>query len=252
MTSSLSPCICGTYNSELNIFPCSLCSSGTSTDGLTGQFSCSPCEHDGFCPLSSAFGNISPSSFLLTNVNQRGAYPVSPQSVRFDNILIQNMLKIGGSMPRHCLVVSPLFWAIISISLGVCIWIIMFIFKHYVTSRIGKKTRQKLKQLLTKTDLIGERKLVVGGLFSFSILVLLVFAYAFSATYLYRYPIKKVSGAFSLSCDTTLTNAQFGSNLMATSVTTTDQEAAIFAMLNAQPFTLHIAFINTIFISAQM
>jgi hypothetical protein len=247
MSSTLSQCICGTYSSDLNIFPCSLCPPGTTTGGLTGQSSCIPCENDSFCPLGAAFGNISPSSYLLTNINQRRAYPVSPQSVRFDNILMQNMLKISGSMSSHCLVVSPLFWAIIVISFGVFVWIIMFISKHYVTNPIGMKTRQKLKRILKKTDLIGEGEMVVGGLLSFSILVLIVFAYAFSTSYLYRYPIEQVSGNFNLGCDTTLTNAQFTSNLMATSITPSDEEEPIFALLNAQPFKLYIAFINTIF-----
>ncbi len=246
-SSSSSQCISGTYSSELNIFPCSLCPPGTTTDGLSGQSSCVPCVNDSFCPLGAAFGNISLSSYILTNVNQSSPYPVSPQSVRFDNILMENMLKISGSMSSHCLLVSPLFWTIIVISFGVFVWIIMFIFKHYVTNPIGKKTRQNLKRILKKTDLIGEGEMVVGGLFSFPILVLIVFAYAFSTSYLYRYPIEQVNGPSNFACDPTLTNAQFTSNLMATSITPSDEEEPIFALLNAQPFTLHIVFINTIF-----
>jgi hypothetical protein len=55
-SSSSLMCIAGTYNPEQDIFPCSLCPSGTTTGGLSGQSSCAPCENDSFCPLGAAFG----------------------------------------------------------------------------------------------------------------------------------------------------------------------------------------------------
>jgi hypothetical protein len=246
-SSSSSLCIAGTFTSEPGIFPCSLCPSGTTTGGLIGQSSCVPCANDTFCPLGAAFGDISMSSSLLTSVNQVRAYPVSPQSVRFDNILIENMFTIHSSLPSRCLLVQPLFWAIIVISFGLFIWFSMFIFKHYVTNPIGKKTQKQIKRFLKKTDLIGEGEMVIGGLFSFAIVVLLVFAYTFSNSYLNRYPIEQVTGDANLACDTTLTNAQFSTGLMAISIPPNDDAAPIFALLNAQPFTLRIDFINAVF-----
>jgi hypothetical protein len=246
-SSSSSLCIAGTFNSEPGIFPCSLCPSGTTTDGLIGQSSCVPCANDTFCPLGAAFGDINMSSSLLTSVNQVSAYPVSPQSVRFDNILMENMFAIHSSLPSRCLLVTPLFWAIIVISLGLLIWLILFIFKRYATNPIAKKTEKELKRFLKKTDLIGEGEMVMGGLFSFAIIVLVSFAYAFSNSYLYRYPIEQVNGAFNFACDTTMTNAQFSTNLMPIGIPPNDDTAPIFALLNAQPFILHIDFINAAF-----
>jgi hypothetical protein len=181
------------------------------------------------------------------STNQVRAYPVSPQSVRFDNILIENMFTIHTSLPSRCLLVSPLFWAIIVISFGIFIWFVMFILKRYVTNPIGKKTEQQIKRFLKKTDLIGEGEMVIGGLFSFAIIVLVVFAYTFSNSYLYRYPIEQVAGDANLACDTTLANAQFSTNLMAIGIPPNDDAAPIFALLNAQPFTLGIDFINAVF-----
>jgi hypothetical protein len=87
----------------------------------------------------------------------------------------------------------------------------------------------------------------MGGLFSFAIIVLVSFAYAFSNSYLYRYPIEQVNGAFNFACDTTMTNAQFSTNLMPIGIPPNDDTAPIFALLNAQPFILHIDFINAAF-----
>ncbi len=246
-SSSSSLCVSGTYSLEANFLPCSLCPPGTTTNGLIGQYSCVPCLNDAFCPLGAAFGNINSSSYLLMNVNQLRAYPVSPQSIRFDNILIENMFTIHSSLPSRCLVVSPLFWAIIVISFGLVIWFIMFIFKRYVTNPIGKKTEEQMKRFLKKTDLIGEGEMVIGGLFSFSVIVLVIFAYSFSNSYLYRYPIDSVSGDAHLACDTTLANAQFSTGLMAIGIPPSDDNAPIFTLLDTQPFTLYIDFINAVF-----
>jgi hypothetical protein len=245
-SSSLS-CIAGTFKSQLDIFSCSLCPLGTTTAGLIGQSSCVPCENDTFCPLGSAFGDFNMSSSLLTNVNQVRAYPVSPQSVRFDNILIANMFEIHGSSSSHCLLVSPLFWTILVISFGIFIWIIMFVFKRYGTHPEGKRTHQKIKRFLKKIDLIGEGEMVIGGLFSFSVLVLVAFGYRFSNLYFHRYPIEQVKGNASFACDPTLTNAQFSTGLMSIGIPPSDDEAPIFALLDAQPFILNIGFANTVF-----
>ena len=39
-TSSSKPCIAGTFTSQSNVLPCSLCPSGSTTNGLIGQSSC--------------------------------------------------------------------------------------------------------------------------------------------------------------------------------------------------------------------
>ncbi len=246
-SSSSSLCISGTYSLEANFLPCTLCPPGTTTNGLIGQYSCVSCTSDAFCPLGSSFGNINTSSYLLQSVNQLRAYPVSPQSIRFDNILIENMFTIHSSLPSRCLVVSPLFWAIIVISFGLLVRMIMFIFKRYVTNPLGRKTEQQLKRFLKKTDLIGEGGMVIGGLFSFTVIVLVIFAYSFSNSYLYRYPIDSVSGDAHLACDTILTNAQFSTGLMASGIPPSDDMAPIFTMLDDQTFTLYIDFINVVF-----
>ena len=204
-------------------------------------------KHDTFCPLGAATGSISLSSPLLSNVNQVYGYPKSPQSTRFDNILIQNMLVIHSFSSRHCLLISPLFWAIIVIVSGIIIWFIMLLCKYYVKHPRGKKARQRIKKMIKKTDLIGEGEMVIGGLFSFAIIVLVTFAYVFSNAYFQRYPIEQIKGDASFACDSTLSNAQFDSGMMTIGIPPNDIDAPIFTLLDDQSFTLYIEFVNTLF-----
>jgi hypothetical protein len=104
-----------------------------------------------------------------------------------------------------------------------------------------------MEEFFKKADLIGEGEMGIGGLFSFAVIVLIVFAYVFSNSYFYRYPIEQVSGDFNLACDTTLTNAQFSTGLMAIGIPPNDDIAPIFALLDAQPFTLRIDFVNAVY-----
>ena len=173
----------GTFTAAVDILPCSLCPKGTTTNGLSGQLTCLPCETGAFCPLGAALGNVSLTSPLLKSINQARAYPLSPQSIRFDNILMQNMFVIHTGASPHCLVVSPLFWALIVTAVGVCIWIVMLVVKHHVRNARGQKIRNDIKHLIKKTDLVGEGELVAGGLASFAIIVLVAFAFTFSDAY---------------------------------------------------------------------
>jgi len=104
-----------------------------------------------------------------------------------------------------------------------------------------------MKRFLKKTDLIGEGESVVRGLFSFAIVVLIAFAYSFSNSYFHRYPIEQINGDATFACDKTLTNAQFSFGLMSISIPPNDDEVPIFQLLDAQPLTLYIDFINTLF-----
>ena len=246
-SSSATPCIGGTFSSQTSILPCSLCPSGTTTAGLTGQPSCLSCGANTFCPLGAAAGNINLSSELLANIQQVYAYPESPQSTRFDNILIQNMLVIHSASSQHCLLVSPLFWSTIVISLGVAIWLALLLSKYCITQPRSIQTRKHLKHFFKKIDLIGEGEFVIGGLFSFAIIVLVSFSYTFSNAYFYQYPIEHIKGPSNFACDPTLSNAQFSAGLMATAIPPTETETPIFTLLDEQSFTLYIDFVNTLF-----
>ncbi|CAF3991101.1 unnamed protein product, partial [Rotaria sp. Silwood1] len=247
LVSSFLPCIGGSYNSQYDIQPCSLCPQGSSTNGSTGQTSCVSCESDAFCPLGSAFGNISSSSLLLTSVNQARAYPLSPKSVRFDNILMENMFVISASSSHRCVALSPFFWSLIIMALGIVIVFVMIILKYCVPHPQGKKTHKRIKRFFKQTDLVGEGELWIGGIVSFAILFICICAYVFSGTYYQRYPIENLHNSVAFVCDPTLTNAQFSSGLMSLMIPPNDDELPIFELLDTQPFTLNIDFVNTLY-----
>ncbi|CAM4829506.1 unnamed protein product [Rotaria magnacalcarata] len=240
-------CIGGTFNPQLSIGPCVLCPQGNSTNGLTGQSICVSCEVDAFCPTGAAFGNISTSSSILTSAGQALAYPVSPQSVRFDNILMQNMFYLRSPMSGHCVLVSAFFWALIVIALGIVIVFVMITLKYYVRNTQLKVTRKRVTRLLKQTDFIGEGELWMGGIATISIAILATFAYIFSSAYFQRYPIERVNSPANFACDTTLTNAQFSSGLMSLTVSPNDDQVPMFNLLNAQQLTVHLDLTNTLF-----
>ncbi|CAF1180301.1 unnamed protein product, partial [Didymodactylos carnosus] len=239
--STQTPCIGGTYKSQTGIGPCHLCSSGTKTSLQTGSITCVACSVDSFCPL----GSVQDVSYsALETTSQAIPYPMSPNSVRFDNILMSNMFIIDSS--RQCIVISPIFWALITILIGINILIVMIVLKYFVSTPRGKNIRNRIKTFFRQTDLVGEGEMWVGGIASFAIIVLVSFAYAFSNSFYTQYPIELVNGS-PFACDPELRNAQFDSGLMPLGIAPNEDEEQMFVLLNEQQFTIHIDFINTLF-----
>lgn len=245
--SSFLPCIAGSFSSQFDIQPCWLCPQGYTTNGSAGQLSCVSCTSGAFCPLGSAFGNIQSSSPLFTNINQVRAYPLSPQSIRFDNILMQNVFVIDRAPGNRCLVRSPFFWTLIIILLGIIIATFIIILQYCVAHPRGKRTNEKLKKFFRQTDMVGEGELWMGGIVSFAIIFLCICGYVFSGSYYQSYPIETASGMVAFACGESLTNAQFDSGLMSLVVLPNEDEVRIFELLNAQRLTLHVDLINTLY-----
>jgi hypothetical protein len=84
----------------------------------------------------------------------------------------------------------------------------------------------------------------VGGVASFAIVVLLIFAYVFSAAFYRQYPIEKV-GPSTFACDETIRNAQFESSLQSLAVPVSEEEQPMFDLLNNQDFNMYLELLNT-------
>ncbi|CAF4224809.1 unnamed protein product [Rotaria sp. Silwood2] len=123
----------------------------------------------------------------------------------------------------------------------------MITLKYCITHPRGKKTHQQIKRFFVHTDLVGEGQLWIGGIVSFAILFLCISSYVFSGFYYRRYPIENSHGNLAFGCHPTLTNAQFSTGLMSLMVPPNDDELPIFELLDAQPLTLNIDFVNTLF-----
>ena len=237
LVSSSRICMPGTYKNQSGIHDCTLCPPGTKNPG-SFPTACIPCSPQSFCPLASV-NEVSNSS--LETVLQAIPYPKSPDSVIFDEILIQNMFSIGSG---RCVWISPLFWTLVVASIGILIIAVMGILKHCIKDPRGRKLRSLMKCVFRHTDLIGEGELWVGGLASFSVIVLITFACIFSQNYVKQYPIE-TSLESSFACDTTIRNAKFQTNVQSLAIPLTAADQKMFDLLNNQQFFLNVDFINT-------
>jgi hypothetical protein len=232
------PCTAGAHKNKIGVHDCILCATGTKNPGNSST-QCVPCSNGSFCPLGSV-ADVSVS--ILEIISQAIPYPSSPESVIFDEILLHNMFSIG---PGRCILVSPLFWALVVASIVIIIIIIMEILKLCVKDPRSKRLRNILKRVFRHTDLIGEGEFWVGGLASFSMVVLVSFAYAFSNAYLKQYPIETSSPSY-FACDKSMRNAKFRTNVQSLAIPLTNKEQEMFDLLDNQNLTLNLDFINTL------
>lgn len=85
----------------------------------------------------------------------------------------------------------------------------------------------------------------VGGLISFAIVVLIVFAYIFSATFYQEYPSEN-TGPWSFACGETIRNVKYESGLQSLSIPVSNEEQPIIDLLNKQNFTFRLDLLNTV------
>ncbi len=234
-------CIPGTARNTTSFGPCFLCPPGTKNNGTSGS-ECETCaKDDSLLCLRGSLVEIS--LFNVTNYSQAVPYPESPELVKFVDVLLENIFSFTTSSP-HCLVISPLFWASLAVGLGFIIFIVMCILICFPQ---WKSRRICLKKLFTHIDLIGEGELWFGGLVTFAIVVLIVFACKFSVSFARLYPIETVSSDVqtSVSCGTMLPNTKFTSGLQLISILQHEEEMPIFTMLDEQDIILSVHFVST-------
>ena len=231
-------CLPGTFKNQSGIQDCTLCPTGTKNPG-NSTTACLPCSPNSFCPLGSV--HEVPESALQT-INQSVPYPESPDSVSFDEILINNMFSIRAG---RCLLISPLFWTLIVGFIGIIFIIIMELLEHFNKHPRGRRLRNILICTLRHTDLIGEGELWVGGLASFSIFVLVCFASIFSHHFLEKYPIE-TSSDFRFACDPSIRNAKFETSVQSLTIPLSGGDQKMFDLLDEQPFILNVDFVNTV------
>lgn len=81
---------------------------------------------------------------------------------------------------------------------------------------------------------------------SFSVIVLISFAYVFSTLFLQQYPIENAHDS-SFACNTNLRNSKFSTQMQVLGIPLSDEVQLIFDMLDKQPYTLNVDFVNTQF-----
>lgn len=236
------PCPMGTYKNIRGTTPCLICPSGTKSsingsNQINPTINCIACTTGSFCPLGSITDlNIS----LIPSISQAYAYPSSPTSTSFDDILMQNTFSLTSD-PVRCLLISPFFWALITLVIAFVILIIMGCLYY---SPSGMRHFDRLTCVFRHSDLIGNGELWFGGLVSFAIVVLIIYGFWFGTIFATKYPIETSTDS-EFSCDKSLRNAQFSSLLQLLATIRSEEEKPMFDMLDQQKFTMNITFIQT-------
>ncbi|CAF3704909.1 unnamed protein product [Rotaria socialis] len=238
-------CPPGTYKSSNEASPCQVCPPGTKSsmrNNSNGEdaTSCSPCSLDSFCPLASLNDvNIS----LYPIVDDSYTDPDVPSWDSFDDILVNNAFSINGNS-GGCVVKSPMFWTCIVLGICLIILVTMGILFYFPESKIYFA---RLRFIFQQTDLIGEGRMWIGGLVSFAIMILVIYAFWFSLAFIKLYPIEE-SGDANFACNTGLRNSKFTSALRLLSSKKSQTDAPMFQMLDDQQFQLTVDFIQTGFV----
>ncbi len=231
-------CMAGTYKNTSGFGPCTVCPPQTKNPGNQPSSQCGSCTPASFCPL----GSVSDLSLnTYPSYTQTFSYPNSPDMNNYDDLLVQNIFAIGHS--HRCIVISPLFWTIIVITLCFIIWLFMTLPKMCDCPKAHFR-RNRAKQFFQNIDIVNEGERWIGGLFSFAILLLFGFTFWFASEFLNLYPIE-TSGSSYISCDDTVRNAVFESALQLPLPNPDGSRWAIFDMLGAQPFTMTVDLLNT-------
>ncbi|CAF1049422.1 unnamed protein product [Adineta steineri] len=238
------PCIGGTFSNEFGLGPCTICLPGTRNPGIarsdgTSCISCSRNNSNSFCPLAAL---VEFDLNTMMSYSQVTAYPVSADTTNFDDILLENMFQTDSNF--SCMIISPFFWTIIAGAFAFSVWIMMAVIK------LGKwqqynRYRTRVKTIFMHTDLIREGQRWVGGLATIAIIVLVSFAYWFSASFLKRYPIEEVSEPANFACDSTLINAKFATGLDLLAIPQSIDAQRMFNLLDNQIFNITVELINT-------
>jgi len=142
-------CMAGTYKADTSILPCFLCPNGSRNPGNTSTNQCIDCSSQGFCPSGAV---VEIDKTLLLPQSQASAYPRSPDIVLFDDILLLNVFTIGST--SRCIVISPLFWVLITIGFILIVLFVMSILKWCLQNPQSNRFYTLCSKIFKHTDLI--------------------------------------------------------------------------------------------------
>ncbi len=216
-----------------------ICPSQTKNPGGQRCSECQSCADNSFCPLGSV-GDASLDQY--PSYIQTYVFPDSPDMNNYDDLLIQNVFTLNSS--NGCLVKSPLLWTIISILLCAVVWFVMILPKLHRNCPRGELYRNRSKTFLKKVDIVSEGQRWIGGLSSFTILLLFGFTFWFAQDFLELYPIENTRKS-SASCNENLRNGLYQSSLQLPLPNFDGKPWKIFEMLDKQVFTMTIDLVNT-------
>ncbi|UJR13139.1 hypothetical protein I4U23_000163 [Adineta vaga] len=237
-------CIGGTYKNRSSLGPCEVCSSYTRNPGtfLDINLQCIPCSNSSSNSSCSLASLVDIDLSTMPSYSQAVPYPETTETNDIEDLLIKNVFQIGTN--SHCLLISPLFWTII-VGVLCLLFLTYMLLTHLFNCKSFLRYNEKAKLIFKHTDIIGEGEMWLGGLATFAIIVLIAFAYKFSASFIRRYPIEDLSQPATFACDESLVNAQFSTGLELLATPKSKDAQPIFDLLDKQILNLTVELINT-------
>ena len=237
-------CMPGTYKSEWGSGPCQLCPPNTINNGSSG-IQCEPCDaNNGSSAICFRGGSRRIDQQRLAYRGQVDAFPDSPDTSQFDDVLLNHVFKLGSTSNPRCILVAPIFWGLIAIGLAVILFAITLLLG---CSAKLNRSHGIIKALFTHLDLIGDGQLWFGGLVTLAVVALVTLTCKFSISFSNLYPIENIPSDTrdSISCDSSLINAKFSSSLQLLATRKHPEEKPIFDLLDKQALNLTVEFIST-------
>ena len=152
LVSRAAVCIGGTYKMDTGIHPCTLCPRGSRNVGDNASTTCLNCSSSSFCPLGAVY-EVDMAS--VASQSQAYAYPRSPETTVFEEILLNNVLLLDST--PSCLRISALFWTFI-VLLGVVLIVVgMASLNCCVHESKRDQWRTKIKNVFQRIDLVVSR-----------------------------------------------------------------------------------------------
>ncbi|UJR37191.1 hypothetical protein I4U23_029899 [Adineta vaga] len=217
---------------------CAICPVGTYNPGTVNTTNiCIACDTTKyFCP----FGSVAEIPLEYTKqISQAVAFPKSPDITGFEDILLLNMFNTN--FETNCLVTTPFFWTLLMISIAIVFLVTMGILK---LSGKCENFRTKVEMIFKHFDIINDGERWISGVLSISILLIIIFAGLFTNSFLKQYP-KETSQAPAFTCDESLRNSQFSSQMQSLGAAIPTDAKRIFNLLETQSFTMNIGLLNT-------
>ena len=233
-------CLMGTQRNSSSFGPCFICPpSMKSVSGLTCE-SCRTMSTSTRCFLA-AIEEIDMEN--LPSHNQAYPYPESSDSTEYDDLLLSNVFQLS-TKSLHCLLLSPVFWAII----GCFICIILVKIFFYCLK--GKMAPTFLLAFFARLHRISAGQIYARIFLVACFSAFMIFLGVFSFSFAHRYPIERATLDHwrNTICDPKLVNSKFTSSLQLLSLQKHEEEQPIFALLDEQNLTLTVQLIGTSFL----
>jgi hypothetical protein len=222
--STSQPCPMGTQRDTTSWGPCLICPPNMkSGSGMT----CEPCSTTNKSTrcFRAAIEEIEMEN--LTSHTQAYRYPESSDFTEYDDLLLSNIFQLSTVNVR-CLLLSPVFWAIIGCLIG------LLLVQVFCCCLKRKMAPLLLLDFFSRSNRLKTGQIYARVFLGICFAIFMIFLGIFSLAFAHRYPMERttIDQWRSAFCDPTLVNSKFSSSLQLLAQLKSDEEKVIFDLLD--------------------